>query len=318
MFKMTFFLDNIKHACTTLLCKYALKWSISCKYKKKLGKNIDWDHPRDLNEKICWLAACTDTSEWTRLANKYTVREYVAAKGFEENLVDLYGRWEKAENIDWDRLPDRFVMKANNGYDGHLICYDKSLLDIASETKRFKKLLRKRFGYDTFEPHYTRIKPCIIAEELLDPGKQAVVSSSLVDYKIWCFNGKAEHIWVYSNRTEDSVEFGIYDPDWNYHPEWAVATSCFLKQCIPLPKPETLPQMIEMAEQLSEGFPEVRVDMYEVDGRVRFGEMTFTSGGGCMNHFDAGYLVHLGEKVDLNLVKRNQQHEIFWNSMEKY
>ena len=293
----------VRHICKIFLCKYALRWSISYKYKKKLGKNIDWDHPRDLNEKICWLAACTDTSEWTHLADKYSVREYVAAKGFGENLVDLYGRWEKAEDIDWDRLPDRFVMKANNGCGGHLICHDKSLLDIASETKRFKKLLRKRFGYDTFEPHYTRIKPCIIAEELLDTGKQAVVSSSLVDYKIWCFNGKAEHIWVYNNRTEDSAEFGIYDLDWNYHPEWAVATSCFLKQRRPLPKPETLPQMIEMAESLSEGFPEVRVDMYEVDGRVWFGEMTFTSVGGRMNHFDTDYLVRLGEKVDLNLVR---------------
>ena len=137
----------VRHICKIFLCKYALRWSISCKYKKKLGKDINWSHPQDLNEKICWLAACTDTSEWTRLANKYTVREYVATKGFEENLVDLYGRWEKAEDIDWDRLPDRFVMKANNGCGGHLICHDKSLLDIASETKRFKKLLRKRLRY---------------------------------------------------------------------------------------------------------------------------------------------------------------------------
>ena len=115
-------------------------------YKKKFGRSINWTHPRDLNETINWLSFYSDTTEWTRLADKYRVRDYVTERGLADILVPLYGHWDRARDIDWGSLPTQFVMKVNNGCGDVLICDDKSKLDISSQTKTCRDLLHKRFG----------------------------------------------------------------------------------------------------------------------------------------------------------------------------
>ncbi len=265
------------------------------KYLEMLHKWPDFKRPRDLNEKINWLKFNSDTSLWVRLADKYAVREYVAGKGLGDHLVKLYGKWDEAAGIDWDSLPSRFIMKTNNGSGDVVICKDKSLLDIPSVSKRLSGLLEKDYGALTGEPHYGLIKPCIIAEELLDISTQPCGSSSLVDYKVWCFDGKPYYIWACYDRTPASVKVNIYDLDWNVHPEYTVVTSHYRDGHGLVPKPGCLQEILRIASILSEGFPEVRIDLYEVDGKVYFGEMTFTSVGGFMNCYSQEFLNLLGD-----------------------
>lgn len=159
-------------------------------------------------------------------------------------------------------------------------------------------LKRKNIGALAAEPHYRNMKPCVIAEELLLPDEG---ESSLTDYKIWCFRGKASYIWVCRDRSKDgsSAHVMTYDLDWNPHPEFSIFDSDYL-QAEPIPQPANLDRMIEVAERISKGFPEVRVDLYSVGNKVYFGEMTFTSQGGLMKFFSEDFLMECGKKFDVS------------------
>lgn len=268
-------------------------------FRTRLGKRINWEDPKDLNEKIQWLKFNSDTTEWSRLSDKYRVREYIRECGLEHILVDFYGQWEDANMIDWEKLPNQFVMKVNNGSGDVLVCKDKSQLDKKTTSEKYNSLLKLKFWELFAEPHYSRIKPCIIAEQLLDCNKQAIPSTTLIDYKVWCFSGKPEFIWACYNRTYEKVEVGCYDLDWNYHPEQSAFTNHYAKASKQLPRPKNLDKMIEYAAILSKDFPEVRVDFYEVDNKVYFGELTFTAKGGYIDFYTPEFLKILGDKVIL-------------------
>ncbi len=275
-------------------------------HKRAYGKPIDWQQPKDINEKINWLKFYSDTSQWTVLADKYRVREYVEKCGLADMLVKLYGKWDRAEDIDWPSLPKQFIMKTNNGSGEVLICTDKETLDIPLHTQQFKRLLKEKFGNNMAEPHYNKIKPCIIAEELLDCKHQAFESSSLIDYKIWAFEGKPAYIWVCYNRTHHSVVVATYDLDWNFHPEYSISNPHYVLSDKTLPKPKSLDKMLEAAAILSKGFPELRVDLYEVDDKPYFGEMTFSAAAGLNYFYTQEFLDILGEKADLGIAKRKK------------
>lgn len=268
-------------------------------YRTRLGKRMNWNNPQTLNEKIQWLKFNSDTSQWSMLSDKYRVREYIHDKGLDHILVGLYGSWTDANDIDWGKLPNRFVMKVNNGSGDVLVCTDKNKIDKEIVTKKYNELLTLKFWELFAEPHYSKIQPCIIAEELLDCNKQSIPSTTLIDYKVWCFGGKPEFIWACYNRTPEKVEVGCYDLDWQYHEEWSVFTSHYAKASKLLPKPQNLKQLIEYAAILSNGFPEVRVDFYEVDGKVYFGEMTFTAKGGYIDFYSDDLQLKLGSKIIL-------------------
>lgn len=269
------------------------------KYLEMMHRWPDFKQPRDINEKINWLKFNGDTSRWTELSDKYAVREYVAGKGLADTLVPLLGRWDAPKDIDWASLPDRFVMKPNNGSGDVLLCKDKSALDTTEACKYLRGLMEKPFGILSAEPHYALIKPCILAEEMLDPSTQPCGSSSMVDYKIWCFDGEPAYTMCCSNRTDNSLELSVYDLDWNYLPEATRITHHYKRPAEPIPRPSCYDKMLDVARKLSQGFPEVRTDLYEVDGKVFFGEMTFTSAGGFMNYYTDGFLRTLGDKVTL-------------------
>ena len=148
------------------------------------------------------------------------------------------------------------------------------------------------------------MKPCMIAEEVLDCKKQPIETDTLIDYKIWCFNGKPHHIWACFNRHQGSVEVATYDLDWKRHDECSVFTSHYKQAQSDLPKPVSLDKMLEIVSKLSCGIPQVRVDLYEVDGKPYFGEMTFSSAGGFMNFYTSKFLREMGDLVDLSLAKR--------------
>ncbi len=289
-------------AVVDLLCKLCILKPIQVarlKHFYKFHKMPNYENPTDLNEKINWLKFYGDTSRWADLADKYKVREYVEKLGLGDTLVKLYGHWNKASDIDWDTLPNQFVLKVNNGCGDVLICRNKETLDKTSIVDIYDKLVSVKYGDVTGEPHYAKIKPCIIAEELLDIKQQAITSSSLIDYKIWCLNGKPYCIWCAWNRQKHGTDVGTYDTNWNYHPEWSVFNEHYRKGKELIPRPENLEYMLDIASKLSSEFPILRVDLYEVGGKIYFGELTFTSLGGFMDYIAPEILLEMGQKVKL-------------------
>ncbi|MBR4536567.1 MAG: glycosyltransferase [Bacteroidales bacterium] len=262
-------------------------------------------HPHDINEKINWLKFYGDTSQWPLLADKYRVREYVKECGFEEILIPLTGKWDSVEEIDWDKLPQQFVMKCNNGSGDVVVCADKGALDKVLILQHFRKTLQSPYGILTGEEHYKSIKPCIIAEELLDGSTQPNKSQSLVDYKIWTFDGKPEFIVCYSNRHNNYYcEIGVYDCNWEAHPEFLRYTSHYMPEHKLMPEPACLGDMLCIASRLSKGHPQMRVDLYEVNGHIYFGELTLTSSGGYMSNFTQEFLDKLGRLTVLPIDKK--------------
>lgn len=279
------YLDVLKHHFKRQYATYL--------YKRQLGREINWKHPKDLNEKINWLAFCTDTSEWTRLADKYLVRDFVKERGCEEILVPLYAKYDCVEDIQYEALPSKFILKLNNGSGDATIVKDKATIDKDKIARRLLKALNSNFGLDSAEPHYLKIKPCIIAEKLLEP-----IGGELTDYKIWCFHGKPFCIFTCSNRNiiNHTADYNIYDIQWN---KQDCGLPLRFRNEKDIPCPLHLDRMLDYAHKLSDGFPQVRVDFYEVDGQIYFGEMTFTSMMGRMQYFTPEYLRLMGEQIQL-------------------
>ncbi len=182
-------------------------------YRRVFHKDIDWDNPKDLIEKIYWLQLFTDTTLWTKCADKYRMREYVDSKGLGKLSPKLYGHWERGEDIDFTTLPQSFVLKTTNGCGQVLLVREKSKLDIFETTKLLNNWLKLKYGFADAQIHYSRIKPRIIAEEYLGNPEN---KTSLIDYKVWCFHGKPEYILVVYNRGgENGYSLSAYDLQWN-------------------------------------------------------------------------------------------------------
>ena len=275
---------------------------LKIRYRYVFKKPLNLKDPQDLNEKILWAKLYADTTEWTRLADKYEVRKYVDEIGLGDTLVKLYAVWFDLKDVDFDTLPETFIIKANNG-DGKGTNKIIRKSELTPEKKQEyldmidEWLHRKNIGALHAEPHYKGMRPCVIAEEVLpcDPG-----TTTLTDYKIWCFNGKAYYVWICNDRSTggNSAHVMTYDLDWNAHPEYSVFNSDYLRGEI-MPKPQNFEQMIAIAEKLSKGFPELRVDLYNVQGKIYFGELTFTSQGGFMDFYTPEFNKELGSKFDI-------------------
>lgn len=287
---------QIKWQIRKFLIDHYPKMIIDHEWPAQFGHKVDWENPRDINEKIQWLSCCSDTSEWSRLTDKYMVREFVKERGLEDILVELYGSWDDAYKIDYDKLPEKFVLKCNHDSGSVYVIdkakgFDKERINIELNQK-----LKRKFGYVGCEPHYNRIKPLIIAEEFLEDNSASF--KSLTDYKFWSFDGNVYYVSVMFDRTQDSVSETVYDLDWNPHPEFLESYGHYKSESRALPRPQKFEEMVSVAKVLSKGFPAVRVDLYEVNGKVYFGEMTFTSTGGRMGYVDS-FLEELGRYVHL-------------------
>ena len=221
--------------------------------------------------------------------------------GVGDRLIPLLGVWESAEEIDFDKLPSSFVLKTNNGAGTVMIVEDKSTINVAEVKNTLNKWLKKRFGLLQAEPHYLAIKPCIIAEDLIR--EKGNISSSLIDYKIWCFDGKVFATWVCYNRHRFMADTEWHYLDWNYRPEWSVFTDHYKDGHGRVPKPQNYKDMVYFAEKLSEGFPQVRIDLYNIDGQIYFGEMTFICASGHMNFYSDEVLQIMGDLTKLPIDK---------------
>lgn len=273
------------------------------KFLYKCHKWPDFEHPKDVNEKINWMKFYGDTSLWPLLADKYRVREYVKECGLEDCLIPLIGKWDSVDEIDWDSLPQQFVMKCNNGSGDVVICKDKSKLNIAETKMHFRKHLNEQLSVLSGEPHYAEIKPCIIAEELLDASTQPCHSTSLIDYKIWVFDGTPMFVWCTWNREKYHANVATYDMNWHFHPEWSVWTNHYVMPKEHIPCPSCFGRMIDVAGKLGKGQPVARIDLYVCDDKVYFGEITMTSQGGYQDFYTQEFLNKMGELTVLPIDK---------------
>ncbi|MEG1644407.1 MAG: ATP-grasp fold amidoligase family protein [Alistipes sp.] len=279
----------------TIIGLCSIKRLAEIKYSQNLkGKKINWRHPMDLNEKINWLKFYSDTSMWPIFADKYRVREYIEQKGLSDSLNELYGVWDNADDINFDALPQSFVLKSNNGCGTVEFVRDKSRLDITATRRMLKKWLKMKFGLLTAEPHYLKIKPVIIAEALLCAPLKTTL---LDDYKVFCFNGNPYHILFCYDRkgAGQPAKYTIYDTKWMIHHNKILIH----EGTDPQPEPKILDKMLKYSKILATNIPCVRIDWYIVDDKLYFGEMTMTSAGGYDNTYSEEYLFELGQQIEL-------------------
>lgn len=300
----------IKRIATVFAKKFPRQWIIF-RYFIRFGKMPNLHTPSTLNEKILYLSLYTDTTQWTNLADKYLVREYVNYCGCNDTLVHLYGVYKNASEIDYSKLPNEFVIKTNHGCGGILFIKDKNIIETSAINEFLNRSISQRYGDLESGIHYTRIKPCIIIEQLLH---ETNPSTSLIDYKIWCFNGTPKFIFVITNRQNHMMDIMLYDLSWNALPQFCKFSKTYRPARL-IDKPTNLNDMLEIASRLASGFPQVRVDLYNINGKVYFGELTFTSLGGLMNYFTNEFQMIAGNMIDLDF-KPNQKFSLDRTSFE--
>lgn len=249
------------------------------RYKHYLGKPLNLKNPQTLNEKMMYLKLNRywDQQFVADRADKYAVRKVITEAGCPEILIDLYGAWDRVEDIEWDKLPNKFAIKCNHGSGYNIICKDKTTFDIADAKKKLSQWMSEEYGVERAEQGiYSKIHKKIIAEKFIETADGMPPK----DYKFFCSYGEVKFLFVASDRINNQTKFDYYYPDWtwipvkNQHPNVG-----------PTEKPKMLEQMIRYAQTLSKDLPLVRVDLYNEGEQIIFGELTFTHFG-CLNSFD--------------------------------
>lgn len=243
-------------------------------YKLRMGYELDLNNPITYNEKIQWLKLYDRRSEYTRMVDKYAVKDYVRGIIGDEYIIPTLGVWDSFEEIDFSSLPNQFVLKCTHDSGGLVICKDKNAFDINAAKRKIKKCLKRKYFFIHREWPYKEVKPRIIAEKYMEDSN----TKELKDYKFFTFDGTPKAVFIAGDRQKENEEtkFDFFDMDFNHlniengHPN---------AKNIP-DKPQTFEQMKRIASILGKGIPHVRVDFYEVDGKLYFGELTFSHWSG--------------------------------------
>lgn len=250
------------------------KQYVSLKFRANMGYWLDWNHPVTYNEKLQWLKINYHNPLWTKLVDKYEVKEYVSSLIGEQYIIPTLGIWNSFDEIDFNSLPNQFVLKCTHDSGGLAICRNKSTFNIEKARKKIEKSLATNYYWREREWPYKNVKPRIIAEKYMEDSK----TGELRDYKFFCFDGQVKYLFIASERNVKGTEvkFDFYDENFNH---------LDLKQKHPmsskvLEKPATFEEMKHLASLLSKGLPEARCDFYEVNGKIYFGEITFFHHGG--------------------------------------
>ncbi len=245
-------------------------------YKCHTGKKLNLKNPQSFNEKLQWLKLYDRKSEYTTMVDKYAVKEYVASIIGEEYIIPTLGVWDRAEDIDFDSLPNQFVLKCTHDSGGLVICRNKSELDIEQAKIKLNKFLKRDYFYLHREWPYKNVKPRIIAEKYIEDSSRIVPE----DYKIYCFGGKPEYIVVFHNRFNDEKHLSetVYNTNWEKQ-EISLDDHFEISDIVE-EKPECLDLMLEFAHRLSNGMPQARIDFYIVNNQLKFGEITLCTASG--------------------------------------
>ncbi|RBP33051.1 teichuronopeptide biosynthesis TupA-like protein [Oceanihabitans sediminis] len=267
-------------------------------FKKRFGRTLDLDNPKTLNEKINWLMLHDRTSLHTKCADKFEVRDFVKETIGDQYLIPLVFQSYNPKDVIPSNFPDfPFIIKANHDSSGGIIVKDVTAVDWKKTQKHFKNLLKKNYYYSSKEWQYKNIKPCVIAEKLLVNEAGEIP----FDYKLHCFHGKVEVIQVDIDRYTNHKR-NLYDTAWNLLPfTWSL-----WKDGEPLwnngrdiEKPKNLDEMLQVAEKLSETFRYARIDLYDFEDKVYFGEITFHHGSGLETIYPEAWDYTLGAKINL-------------------
>jgi hypothetical protein len=236
-------------------------------FRRNAGYWPNLKNPVTFNEKLTWLKLYWRDPLAIKCADKYDVREFIRERGLADILIDLYGVYDNVEDIDFEQLPTRFALKVTHGCGYNVICTDKEKLNW-EEIKRKIQYWQGLSYYDhSLEWIYKDIKPKIICEKFIETSD----GKPPKDYKVFCFNGEPEMLFVASDRINNQTKFDFYTSDWGHIP----VKNHYPNSSGELPRPAELEQILEMSRKLSDGFPHVRVDFYIEEGRIIFGEMTF-------------------------------------------
>ena len=243
------------------------------KWKSVYGTEIDLDNPKTFNEKLQWLKLHDRKPEYTTMVDKYLVKNYVAKLIGEEYIIPTLGVWDSYDEIDFDSLPEKFVLKCTHDSASVKVIKDKNKIDHTQLKKYFKRKLRCNYYYVAREWPYKNVKPRIIAEKYMED----LETKELSDYKFFCFYGKPKLFYIATERlTSSEPKFDFFDMDYNHLPFINGHPNA---KKIP-EKPDSFEMMIDFAKYLSKNIPCVRIDFYETHGKVYFGEFTFYHMGG--------------------------------------
>lgn len=295
---LKYYLKNPNRIYAFFSSKNLLNWMsdeayIKMEYKCNMGKKLNLKNPSTFNEKLQWLKLYDRKPEYVKMVDKFEVKKYVADLIGEEYIIPTLGVWDKFDDIDFDALPDRFVLKCTHDSGGIVICRDKAKFDIAAARKKINGFLKRKYFYEHREWSYKDIKPRIIAEKFMEDK----TTNELRDYKFFTFSGKPKLLFIATDRQKQAEEtkFDFFDMDYNHldikngHPN-AKETPA---------KPECFEEMRALAEKLSQNIPHLRVDFYEVDGKVYFGELTFFHWGGIVPFEPEEWDETLGSWIEL-------------------
>ena len=294
----------IKGRDTRIRIMQAFNWvpdkiMLSVQYRMKTGRNVNWKHPTRFTEKLQLYKIATKNNElMAKCADKAEVRDYVEKHGLLDILIPLVGIYTSPDQIVWDSLPDRFVIKDTLGSGGNsvIVCTDKAKINRDEVLKQCADWVNYKYKHAGREHVYDKHKHRIIIEEYLDTANEP---EGMVDYKFFCFDGEPKYIYAISNRIlGNGAEIGIYDMDFNLLPYERVDER---PPSHAIAKPHNFDRMIEISKILSAGFPEVRIDLFNIDGRIYFGEMTFFDGSGYMTFKPDEFDTMMGQPFHIHL-----------------
>ena len=253
---------------------------VKLEYRYITGHKLHLNNPVRYTEKLQYLRLYTYANNElvSKCASRDGLREYAKEKGYQDNLVDIYGIYDSFKDIDFDKLPDQFVMKCTHACAFNYLVYDKSKLDLAKLEKTFNKWLRTDYGKKTVEPHYSNIKPRIIIEKFMFEDGELPI-----EYKIHVFNGKAKYMYIVTGRNKE-IHYNNYLIDWTDFD--AAQFNHWTKSNEEIKKPQNWSEAIKISEDLASPFPFVRVDLYIINGKIYISEMTFTPAKGTLTFKD--------------------------------
>ncbi len=262
-----------------------------------LGKKINWKNPQTYNEKLQWLKIYDRQDSYTKMVDKYEAKEYVKNIIGEEYIIPTIGIYDKFENIDFEKLPQQFVMKCTHDSGGLVICKDKSKLNLKEAKRKINQCLKVNYFNCWKEWPYKNVKPRIIIEKYMTNDD----SDGINDYKFFCFNGKVKLLFIATDRVNENEEtkFDFYDENFNHLP----IKNGHPNALVPPSKPLNFEKMKELAEILSKDIPHLRVDFYEINGKIYFGELTFSHWAGMVPFEPEEYDLILGNWIDISNIK---------------
>lgn len=292
-------LTHPKYLIDSIMGHTASIWSdefyLKVVFRMRMGYKLNLKNPRSYSEKLQWLKLHDKRPEYTTMVDKVAAKDYVVNKVGEKYIIPTIGVWNNVEDIDWDSLPNQFVVKSTNDSGGIVVCKDKTKLNIDEAKKKLKKLGSRDYTKTSKEYPYHDVPHRFIAEKYMEDES----GFELKDYKIFCFDGSPKFLFVATGRQQHDTRFDFYDLDFNHLPVLNGHPNADLWPV----KPENFSEMLDVAAKLSKGIPHVRVDLYNVNGKIYFGEMTFFHWSGMVPFEPLEWDYKFGEYINLSGLK---------------